>query len=163
MTNCKIETAFAVPIFPSPGCVKPVAVLSCYSLLPKESVPFVLNFVQKAVRLLWRGLDQVVTPHESVGRNLWKDVSPADLGEMAADVEMQNTFIGKKRTLSIGDGLASGDSKRLHETWLVLGHTTSFACFLMQCAAPGIHLTVLRKAQRVVVTACDTLCSHWQI
>ena len=115
MTNCKIETAFAVPIFPSPGCVKPVAVLSCYSLLPKESVPFVLNFVQKAVRLLWRGLDQVVTPHESVGRNLWKDVSPADLGEMAADVEMQNTFIGKKRTLSIGDGLASGDSKRLHE------------------------------------------------
>mmetsp|Transcript_7961 Transcript_7961/g.18600 ORF Transcript_7961/g.18600 Transcript_7961/m.18600 type:complete len:1142 (-) Transcript_7961:12-3437(-) len=115
LTKCKIETAFAVPIFHSPGSVKPVAVLSCYSLLPKESVPFVLNFVQKALRLLWRGLDKVITPHESVGRNLWKDVGPADLGEMAADVEMQNTFIGKKRTLSIGDGLASGDSKRLHE------------------------------------------------
>jgi hypothetical protein len=32
-----------------------------------------------------------------VGRELWKGVGPADLGEMAADVEMQKAFIGKKR------------------------------------------------------------------
>ena len=55
-----------------------------------------MNFVQKAVRLLWSGLDRVVNPHESVGK-LWKGVGPADLGEMAADVEMQKAFIGKKR------------------------------------------------------------------
>lgn len=85
-----------MPIFSS-GDVSPSCVLSCYSLLPAESVPFVLNFVQKAVRLLWSGLDRVVNPHESVGRELWKDVGPADLGEMAADVEMQKAFIGKKR------------------------------------------------------------------
>lgn len=60
-------------------------------------MPFVLNFVQKAVRLLWSGLDRIVDPHESVGKELWKDVGPADLGEMAADVEMQKAFIGKKR------------------------------------------------------------------
>ena len=56
-----------------------------------------MKFVQKAVRLLWGGLDRVVDPHESVGRELWKGVGPADLGEMAADVEMQKAFVGKKR------------------------------------------------------------------
>lgn len=62
-----------------------------------DSVPFVMKFVQKAVRLLWNGLDRVVDPHESVGIELWKGVGPADLGEMAADVEMQKAFAGKKR------------------------------------------------------------------
>ncbi|KAL7548391.1 hypothetical protein ACHAWF_013071 [Thalassiosira exigua] len=100
LENCKIETAFAVPIFSSSGGVSPQCILCCYSLLPAESVPFVLNFVQKAVRLLWGGLDRVSNPHESVGRELWKDVGPADLGEMAADVEMQKAFIGKKRPRS---------------------------------------------------------------
>jgi hypothetical protein len=56
-----------------------------------------MKFVQKAVQLLWRGLDLIVDPHESVGRELWKDVGPADLGEMAADVEMQKAFVGMKR------------------------------------------------------------------
>ena len=59
-----------------------------------------LNFVQKAVRLLWDGLDKIVNPHESVGKELWKEVAPADLGEMAADLEMQKEFIGKKRPRS---------------------------------------------------------------
>ncbi|KAL9181016.1 hypothetical protein ACHAXT_009821 [Thalassiosira profunda] len=99
LDKCKIETAFAVPIF-SAGDSSPSCVLSCYSLLPAESVPFVLNFVQKAVRLLWGGLDRVQNPHKSVGKELWKDVGPADLGEMAADVEMQKAFIGKKRPIS---------------------------------------------------------------
>jgi len=98
LQNCKIESIFAVPIF-SAGDVAPSCVLSCYSLVPVESVPFVLNFVQKAVRLLWDGLDKV-KPHESVGKDLWKDVGPADLGEMAADLEMQKAFFGKKRTYS---------------------------------------------------------------
>jgi hypothetical protein len=55
-----------------------------------------VNFVQKAVRLLWDGLDQI-DPHESVGKVLWNNVGPSDLGEMAADMEMQKAFIGKKR------------------------------------------------------------------
>jgi len=80
--------------------VAPSCVLCCYSLLHAESVPFVLNFVQKAVRLLWDGLDMIVNPHESVGKELWKEVAPADLGEMAADLEMQKAFIGKKRPRS---------------------------------------------------------------
>ncbi|KAL3822247.1 hypothetical protein ACHAXA_005880 [Cyclostephanos tholiformis] len=96
LESCKIDTALAVPIF-SAYDVSPSCVLCFYSLLPAESVPFVLNFVQKAVRLLWSGLDRVVNPHESVGKELWKGVGPADLGEMAADVEMQKAFIGKKR------------------------------------------------------------------
>eukprot|EP00804_Cyclotella_cryptica_P004297 CCRYP_013493-RB/>CCRYP_013493-RB protein AED:0.05 eAED:0.05 QI:494/1/1/1/0.5/0.4/5/1391/1011 len=95
LENCNIETVFAVPIF-SAGDVSPSCILSCYSLLHSESVPFVINFVQKAVRLLWDGLDQI-DPHESVGRVLWNNVGPSDLGEMAADLEMQKAFIGKKR------------------------------------------------------------------
>lgn len=94
--DCNIETVFAVPIF-SAGDVSPSCILSCYSLLHAESVPFVVNFVQKAVRLLWDGLDQIVDPHESVGKVLWNNVGPSDLGEMAADLEMQKAFIGKKR------------------------------------------------------------------
>jgi hypothetical protein len=38
-----------------------------------------------------------IEPHESIGRDLWKDVAPADLGEMAADLEMQKAFYQKKR------------------------------------------------------------------
>jgi len=104
LNNCKIETAFAIPIFSSTGnhvnidTINPSCILSCYSLLPAESVPFVINFVQKAVRLLWSGLDNVnITPHESVSKELWTNVNPSDLGEMAADLEMQKEFIGKKR------------------------------------------------------------------
>jgi len=105
LNDCKIETAFAIPIFSSTGnhinnvdTINPSCILSCYSLLPAESVPFVINFVQKAVRLLWSGLDNAnITPHESVGKELWTNVNPSDLGEMAADVEMQKEFIGKKR------------------------------------------------------------------
>lgn len=104
LNNCKIETAFAIPIFSSTTNVNnidtviPSCILSCYSLLPAESVPFVINFVQKAVRLLWSGLDnESITPHESVGKELWTNVNPSDLGEMAADLEMQKEFIGKKR------------------------------------------------------------------
>ena len=95
LENCNIQTIFAVPIF-SAGDVSPSCILSCYSLLHTESVPFVINFVQKAVRLLWDGLDQI-DPHESVGKVLWNNVGPSDLGEMAADMEMQKAFIGKKR------------------------------------------------------------------
>jgi len=84
-----------VPVF-SVGGVKPACVVSFYAFLRIESVPFVLRFLQQALRLLWRGLDLVV-PHSSVRHNLWKEVVPADLGEMAADVKMQKTFFVKKR------------------------------------------------------------------
>ena len=91
----KILTALAVPIH-SAGTVTPSCVICMYALVPSVSVPFVLKFVQQALRLLWDGLDRV-DPHESVGRRLWSDVAPADLGEMAADVEMQKAFLSKKR------------------------------------------------------------------
>lgn len=91
----KIMTVLAVPVFSAKSAI-PACVVACYSLVQSGSVPFVLRFVQQALRLLWDGLDKV-EPHESVGRNLWQDVAPADLGEMAADVEMQQHFISKKR------------------------------------------------------------------
>ena len=46
--------------------------------------------------MLWEGLDRVI-PHSSVDHDVWKEVNPADLGEMAADVEMQKAFLVKKR------------------------------------------------------------------
>ena len=91
----KILTALAIPI-KNAGAISPSCVICCYSLVRSVSVPFVLKFVQQALRLLWDGLDRV-DPHESVGRRLWNDVAPADLGEMAADVEMQKAFLSKKR------------------------------------------------------------------
>jgi hypothetical protein len=99
----KIMTVLAIPVFSGKAAV-PACVVACYSLVKSGSVPFVLRFVQKALRLLWDGLDKV-EPHESVGKSLWQDIAPADLGEMAADVEMQHHFMSKKRprTYSITD------------------------------------------------------------
>ncbi|KAL3914219.1 MAG: hypothetical protein SGILL_006189, partial [Bacillariaceae sp.] len=95
--EAKIETALAVPVF-SGKTSSPAFVFCCYSFVRTGSVPFVLKFVQQALKLLWGGLDKV-QPHASVGEDLWKDVAPADLGEMAADVEMQQHFIIKKRPI----------------------------------------------------------------
>lgn len=104
--KANIKTALAVPIFSS-GTVEPACVLCCYSLVRAEAVPAVLRFVQQALRLLWTGLDKV-EPHQSIGKDLWKDVAPADLGEMAADVEMQQAFLNKKRPHnSISSSLSS--------------------------------------------------------
>lgn len=101
------QTALAVPIFSS-NSVSPACVLCCYSYVRTGSVPFVLRFVQQALRLLWDGLDKV-EPHESVGRELWQDVAPADLGEMAADVEMQQHFMVKKRPRAAISSIVPGD------------------------------------------------------
>ena len=90
-----IRTSLAVPIFSS-GSVSPCCVLCFYSMVRSDCVPFVLKFVQQALRSLWYGLESI-EPHESIGRDLWKDVAPADLGEMAADLEMQKAFYQKKR------------------------------------------------------------------
>lgn len=58
-------------------------------------MPFLLKFVQQALRTLWMGLDHL-EPNKHIDKNLWKDVAPADLGEMAADIEMQKAFYHKK-------------------------------------------------------------------
>lgn len=86
-----IQTVLAVPIA---NCV-----LCCYSLVRTDAVPFVLKFLQQALRLLWVGLDNVEQPQ--VGREIWKEVGPTDLGEMAADLEMHHEFLRKKRPLSV--------------------------------------------------------------
>jgi hypothetical protein len=90
-----IKTSLAVPIFAS-GSVTPSCVLCFYSLVRTDCVPFVLKFLEQALRSLWLGLERL-HPHESIGKDLWKDVAPADLGEMAADLEMQKAFYQKKR------------------------------------------------------------------
>eukprot|EP00980_Cylindrotheca_fusiformis_P018948 scaffold6331_cov195-Cylindrotheca_fusiformis.AAC.12 len=91
----KMETALAVPVF-SGKSATPSFIFSCYSFVRSGTVPFVLKFVQQALRLLWKGLDQV-QPHSSLGDRIWNELEPADLGEMAADVEMQQHFMRKKR------------------------------------------------------------------
>ena len=65
-------------------------------MVGSDSETFILKFLQQALRSLWAGLDNV-EPHESIGKTLWKGVAPADLGEMAADTEMQKAFYRKKR------------------------------------------------------------------
>ena len=93
--TARVQTALAVPIL-SAGTYTPACIICCYSQVREVSVPFVLKFLQQALRLVWGGLDRV-EPHESVGKEMWNDVAPADLGEMAADVEMQQAFLTKKR------------------------------------------------------------------
>lgn len=92
--KAKIQTAFAIPIFSSfrttPSCV-----LCFYSTVRSDSVPFVLKFVQKALRMLWLGLEHI-EPHSDVGKDIWSGVAPADLGEMAANTDLQKAFYRKR-------------------------------------------------------------------
>ena len=114
-----------------------------------DSVPFVMKFVQKAVRLLWSGLDRVVDPHESVGRELWKGVGPADLGEMAADVEMQKAFVGKKRPR---DFSFQGDNERNHHNrgsslYTQMNYNSNLppSPYLSQLPTPGVQSYILEE------------------
>lgn len=91
-----IKTAFAVPIHATDGAASSV-VFCAYSRQRHSSVPFVLHFVQQALRLVWQGLDQVSPPGMKI--DTWKDVAPSDLGAMAADFEKQAVFVKKKRRL----------------------------------------------------------------
>jgi hypothetical protein len=93
--HAQFHTVLAVPVFSSRQ-VLPACVVSFYSFIQSGQVQFVLKFVQQALKLLWDGLDNV-QPHESVNNSYWEAVGPADLGEMAADVEMQQHFMKKKR------------------------------------------------------------------
>lgn len=95
--QAKFKTVLAVPVF-SGKSKTPAFVFCCYSFVRSTSIPFVLKFVQQALKLLWCGLDNV-EPHESVNGDVWKQVAPADLGEMAADVEMHQHFMIKKRPI----------------------------------------------------------------
>lgn len=95
-TRADIKTVLAVPIY-SPINKSPSGVMCCYSLIRSESVPLVLKFVQQALRTLWMGLNHV-EPDRNIDRGLWRGVAPVDLGEMAADVELQETFYNKKRS-----------------------------------------------------------------
>mmetsp|Transcript_24572 Transcript_24572/g.56223 ORF Transcript_24572/g.56223 Transcript_24572/m.56223 type:complete len:919 (+) Transcript_24572:629-3385(+) len=92
----QIKTVLAVPIFSSNG-TSSSAVFCAYSRQRHSSVPFVLRFVQQALRLVWRGLDNV--PPTVLGVDTLKDVAPNALGQMAADFEKQAVF-EKKRKLS---------------------------------------------------------------
>ena len=82
--NASIRTALAIPIFSDQSEVVPACVVCYYSILRTDAVPVVIRFLQQALRLLWGGLEKI-EPHESVGKELWREVAPADLGEMAAD------------------------------------------------------------------------------
>jgi len=92
LEKAKIRTVLAVPVLTGKLTV---CVVSFYALVETGSVPFVLRFVQQALRLLWDGLHVVEEPN--VKPSIWNDVQPADLGEMAADIEMQHHFMSKKR------------------------------------------------------------------
>ncbi len=95
--QANFQTVLAVPVF-SGKSKTPSFVFCCYSFVRSTSIPFVLKFVQQALKLLWCGLDNI-EPHESVNEDVWRQVAPADLGEMAADVEMHQHFIIKKRPI----------------------------------------------------------------
>lgn len=95
----QIRTVLAVPVFQQ-GSSTPTCIVACYSMVHNNAVPFTLKFVQQALRLLWSGLDQI-EPHESLKPQVWKEVDPTDLGEMAADEEMHQHFISKKRPHSV--------------------------------------------------------------
>lgn len=105
--KANIQTAFAVPIFSSTRTT-PACVLCFYSTIRSDSVPFVLKFVQKALRMLWLGLEHI-EPHSDVGKDVWSGVAPADLGEMAANTHLQKAFYRKRPIEDISSAVKTED------------------------------------------------------
>ena len=122
----QFRTVLAVPVFSQKTLPPrtPACVVAAYASVQSGSVPFVLRFVQQALRLLW---DQETDPSQEGGSNhiLFNSppsasvshsdkavgdvpavpanvqVRPADLGEMAADLEMHQHFSRRKRSHSV--------------------------------------------------------------
>jgi len=95
--DANVKTALSVPVY-SPRSVLPVFVLSFYSFVKADAVPVVLRFLQQAIRLVWDGLEHVVPePATGLESEIWQGLEPSDLGEMAADLELQNTFVSKRK------------------------------------------------------------------
>lgn len=137
-TRANIQTVLAIPVFTGKD-VMPSCVVAFYSLVRSGSVPFVLKFVQQALRLLWDGLEKV-RPHESIDEDIWKQIEAADLGEMAADIEMQQTFLSKKRRhdFTSGNFATTTPEKSLDDR-----QTNTLASNLQQISLPsGETITV---------------------
>ena len=123
----------AVPIFSNPN-KSPRCVLCCYARVKFDSVSFVQKFVQHALRILWLGLDNM-QPQESRESGLWHDVAPADLGEMAADYEMQNAFHKKKRPIQDISGEEKNvrfNSQYVFFEWIVLINSLPLGAFIVR-------------------------------
>lgn len=86
-----IKTVLAVPIF-STGSVMPSCVLSFYSMIIYDSVPFVQQFLLQALRILWSGLEK---SDQHIDKDRKKDIVPAKLGEVAVNTEMQKIFLSE--------------------------------------------------------------------
>ncbi len=99
----KIKTALAIPAS-SHSSLSPAFIICFYSMVRADSSPVILKFLQQAIRLVWEGLEKLVPSSDCSDALLWNDIQPSDLGEMAADREMQDTFFSrKKRVLSYTD------------------------------------------------------------
>jgi hypothetical protein len=136
--RAKIQTVLAIPVFTGKD-VRPSCVVAFYSLVRSGSVPFVLKFVQQALRLLWDGLEKV-KPHESIDENIWQQIEAADLGEMAADIEMQQSFLSKKRRHELTSGNVANTTPEIS---FDDRQTNSLASNLQQISLPsGETITV---------------------
>jgi hypothetical protein len=99
----QIKTALAIPAS-SHSSSSPAFVICFYSMVRADSSPVVLKFLQQAIRLVWEGLEKIVSASNCSEAVVWNDIHPSDLGEMAADREMQDSFFSrKKRVLSYTD------------------------------------------------------------
>ena len=56
-----------------------------------------MKFLQQALHTLWEGLE-TVDPNESIDAEQWQGISASNLGEMAADVDLQRALYNRKRT-----------------------------------------------------------------
>ena len=155
----KFQTVLAVPVF-SGKSKTPAFIFCCYSFVRSTSIPFVLKFVQPALKLLWCGLDNV-EPHESVDGDVWRQVAPADLGEMAADVEMHQHFIIKKRP--IGAILTELDSRDESMNSLT-SQINSLENVSGTPVAPSIYAgqSVIESPPQVQIQTFESMQSHIQ-
>lgn len=71
-----------------------------------------MKFLQQALHTLWEGLE-TVDPHESIDAAQWQGVSASDIGEMAADVELQRALYNRKRTHELMNDNSATNSPRV--------------------------------------------------
>ena len=91
--QAKINTVLSVPVLNETS--KSVSVLSFYSQAKVDRNSYVVKFIEKAVKLVWCGLE-TITSHLTFDENLWAEIDSFTIGKIAANESIQTEFSRKR-------------------------------------------------------------------
>ena len=96
--QANIKTVVSVPVLNESS--KCMCVLSFYSQTKVENSSCVVNFIEKAIKLVWCGLEKVAS--EAVfDEKVWEEINSFAIGKLAANETIQTEFSRKRSIQSL--------------------------------------------------------------